>query len=467
MTTITGNARFREAVAARLVRALRPDGTIVDSALPDAGSTPNPGDYAIEVDTHEVLLQAHAFDPQKLTGPWRAETVYAVGDVIFETGPDSNSLVLECTAVTGTEESGASEPNWDSEVSAETTDADVTWETLGTIAELAPLTQYLYQPVLLTSVSPSIGSVDGGETITVTGQGFVAGSTTVEIGGASASNVVVSSDTELTCETPSGSSGDADVTVSVDGVSASLPDSFEYVEGGTWTPAELTDLLAWYHTRDSANYTLDGSGNGTHWEDLSGNDWHGDATGTESPPLVANAIDSFPAFDFQTGSHYFNLSLSDSHGEYVIFAVLDPDRTDGYREYVFTAESPLFAVAHNAGSDSVSSYDGGFQNYGAPETGVQSLLWNLVEGSGAAEAFRNGGSIGTATWSSHSISGTQVSIGNRPGQNQELNGRIGELLIVRAPLSQDDIDKIVGYAHHAWNRADLLPAGHPYKNVAP
>ncbi|HSH26744.1 MAG TPA: hypothetical protein VK972_03085, partial [Wenzhouxiangella sp.] len=173
MTTITGNARFRDSVAARLVRSFRPSGELVDEAIPAQTGAP-PGDYSITVDTHEVVLQAHAFDPEKLTGPWRASTAYTVGDIAFQTSTDENSMVLECTAVTGSAESGASEPTWDATVGNTTTDNELTWETLGTVAELSPLTQWHYQSVLLTAVDPATGSVDGGTSVSLIGSGLSA-----------------------------------------------------------------------------------------------------------------------------------------------------------------------------------------------------------------------------------------------------------------------------------------------------
>lgn len=236
MTTITGNARFREAVAARLVLAMRPDQSITDTAVPDPQSSPTPGDYSIEVDTHHVLLQAHAFDPAKLVGPWRAETVFAVGDVIFETGIDAAALVLECTAVTGTAQTGATEPNWDTTPGNTTVDNDVTWTALGTISELSPLTQFLYQPVLLSAVNPATGSVDGGTNVSLSGSGLSAFSAangdTITVGGNAGTNYNVVSATEITFDTPAsagGATGSVDVTITIGGESTTLENGFEYV----------------------------------------------------------------------------------------------------------------------------------------------------------------------------------------------------------------------------------------------
>jgi hypothetical protein len=90
------------------------------------------------------------------------------------------------------------------------------------------------------SISPASGVVSGGESVTITGTLFAAGAT-VTIGGAAATSVVVVSDTEITCETPSGTAGNVDVVVTVNGVDATLTNGFEYVDPGAapeWITAD-------------------------------------------------------------------------------------------------------------------------------------------------------------------------------------------------------------------------------------
>ena len=142
-TTISaaGNARFRESTPARLVIALDRTGVEIGRDIPDPASTPL-GDYAI-VGSGPMLLQAHAFDPEDWQGIWTAGTEYQEGNIVFSNGDtNDDSLILECTAATGSQESGATEPVWDATVGETTADNDLTWTTLGTVAELAPITNY-------------------------------------------------------------------------------------------------------------------------------------------------------------------------------------------------------------------------------------------------------------------------------------------------------------------------------------
>lgn len=62
------------------------------------------------------------------------------------------------------------------------------------------------------SVSPSVGSVAGGQAVTITGTGFT-GATVVEFGGIAATGVVVVNDALITAVTPAHESGVVDVEV--------------------------------------------------------------------------------------------------------------------------------------------------------------------------------------------------------------------------------------------------------------
>jgi hypothetical protein len=101
--------------------------------------------------------------------------------------------------------------------------------------------------VVVSSLSPVSGPIAGGTTVTIRGQGFVAGAT-VTIGGVAATGVVVSGPTSLTAVTGPHATGLADVTVTIPGpYSATLAQSFFYVpppvatDFNTVAPCRLVD----------------------------------------------------------------------------------------------------------------------------------------------------------------------------------------------------------------------------------
>lgn len=91
--------------------------------------------------------------------------------------------------------------------------------------------------VTVTGVSPEEGPNTGGTPMTLTGTDFVAGAT-VTIGGQAATSVVVVSKTQITCVSPAGTTGSADIVVTnTDGGTATGRDSFTYI-----TTPEITSI---------------------------------------------------------------------------------------------------------------------------------------------------------------------------------------------------------------------------------
>lgn len=470
MTTITGNARFREAVAARLVLAMRPNQSIADTAVPDAQSSPSPGNYSIQVDTHQVLLQAHAFDPANLIGPWRASTVFAVGDVIFQTGIDADALLLECTAVAGTEETGATEPTWDTTPGNTTTDNEVTWETLGTISELSPITQFLYQPVLISAVSPETGSVDGDTTITITGSGFAAfdanAGDSVTVGGQAATNAVANSDTEITCVTPAGTEGVVDVVVTIGSESATLSGGFEYTVSA-WTPADIA-LSAWFDAVDSGTITTDGSGNCQQLDDQSGNGRH--MTFSSNPEIATDANGQHLVF--AGGSMAGELPALGVSGSGNRSMLMGADPGAGSNRGLFTMN-----VSGGSFSRWTMRQSGSSLRLEIASAGANSSLDST--GEGIFGAILDGTTLGDHTlWRdgvSESISGSATlstadqnnKVGADAASSNNLLGKFRWLVFADRAFSTEERQKLEGYFAHRHGTAANLAADHPYKNSPP
>ena len=96
-------------------------------------------------------------------------------------------------------------------------------------------TQFAAGPPTVSAVTPSAGPEAGGGTVTVTGDGFVAG-TSVKFGVTSSPTVTVTSPTSLTAALPAGAAGSVDVTVTTPaGTSATSPnDLYAYGAPKIW-----------------------------------------------------------------------------------------------------------------------------------------------------------------------------------------------------------------------------------------
>jgi hypothetical protein len=119
----------------------------------------------------------------------------------------------------------------------------------------------------LTALSPASGPAGGGTTVTLTGSGFVTG-TTVTFGGAPASGVTIISSTSMTAMTPARPAGAVNVVVSNPNGTATLAGGFTYLAPGTtlladdfndnnadgWLISPLGNAAGWTVTNGVLNY---------------------------------------------------------------------------------------------------------------------------------------------------------------------------------------------------------------------
>lgn len=85
---------------------------------------------------------------------------------------------------------------------------------------------YIIAPIL-TVITPNIGTVEGGDTVNITGSNFQSGMT-VKIGANYCTSVNVTSSTALTAFTPSGNEGSKDVSLTYNGATSTYTDKFTY-----------------------------------------------------------------------------------------------------------------------------------------------------------------------------------------------------------------------------------------------
>ncbi|MFW6024080.1 MAG: IPT/TIG domain-containing protein [Dichotomicrobium sp.] len=436
--------------------------------MPDDQTSP-PGDYSIKVADHHTTLQAHAFDPEKRTGPWRASTVYAVGDIAFETSPDADSLVLECTAVTGSAESGASEPSWDSTVGNTTTDNEVTWETLGTIAELTPLTQIHYQSVLVTSISPDYGDKGGGKTITITGAGFESGAS-VDIGDEAATNVTVVSDTEITCDAPALASGIYDVTVIQGGQTTTLPDAWLSI----WTPAQVTSIQ-WWEAFDADSRTVE-SGEVTQIDDKSGNARdYTVPTSWDGPLLDEGVLNGRDAIKFDGTDRALEATgfpaLGGDNRMFIVVGEItnytDDDQGILWAHGDVTISGAVFVKTAEPGVRVLGGnrlYGNGvpvnlprifvFGNDGNDTTNI----FHYLDGTLQSPTSTNSHTMDTAA---SAFLGIQGLGGSRRMSGKQYGG------VAVSAITDDLRQNLEGYFAHVLGLTDNLESGHPYKDSPP
>ena len=208
------------------------------------------GDGKVDGDDLAVLLIQWGNCPANITSVSPAQGSVLGGTVITITGTGlastsavrvggvlcTNLTVLSATQVRATTPAGAA-----GQAAIEVTTPAGT--------SLAP-TPFTYVVQSVTSITPSSGPFSGGTAITITGQ-FLAGTTSVTIGGVPATNVVAVSSTTVTAVTPAGSVGAANVVVTGAKGAVTVLGGFTYlaVQAPAWAtlieatpdPAVVTD----------------------------------------------------------------------------------------------------------------------------------------------------------------------------------------------------------------------------------
>lgn len=182
--------------------------------------------------------------------------------------------------------------------------------------------------ISVTAISPPGGPVGGGQAVTITGTNFTTTSdTTVTIGGAPLTNMVVQNSTTIVGITPANSAGLKDVVVTNSIGTGTLTNGYNYsAGGGTQLPVANagSDWSGPIAHNDHAHVTLDGRGSTDSDGFIVSYQW------TEGSTVLSTA--SVDSAQFTLGEHLVTLTVTDNDG-YV--------DTDQVRVIVtLTAENP-------------------------------------------------------------------------------------------------------------------------------
>lgn len=165
-------------------------------------------------------------------------TVYGTGFVTGSTGvdfganPATGVTVLSATKLTAVAPAGAAGM------------VDVTVTTPEGTSATSAADQYVYGPPTVTAVTPNTGPPAGGNTVTISGSGFVAGARVQFGSGHRSPSVTFLSGTELQAVAPAGSAGHAHVRVSTAGGTSAVASGNLYVYAEPLTVGPTGSLLS-------------------------------------------------------------------------------------------------------------------------------------------------------------------------------------------------------------------------------
>ena len=250
--------------------------------------------------------------------------------------------------------------------------ATVTVTTNGQSGNLPNGFTYTVVPTV-TGISPNSGSTGGGTAVTITGTNFVPGAT-VTFGNNAATNVAVATSTSITCNSPAGSSGAVAVTVTANGISGSLNNSFTYAGGGGGATPTLVDHIASGMDNNPAttfSFTLPDSG----------------GAGAGNALILGVQYDSSASVS----------SVTDDHNNIWLAGPSITNTASGRSASLYYALN----VASGTQKVSVVFSNGSGPQSGAPQ-GVISQFYNIAtssafDGSSGSATSKNAGSIVTST----------------------------------------------------------------------
>ncbi len=137
---------------------------------------------------------------------------------------------------------------------------DITVTTAGGTSAASSADHFLYAAVpSITTVNPDKGPLGGGTNITITGSNFV-GSSTVTVGGTSATEVALINGSTITAKTPAGTAGAKNVVVTTAFGSATAGGFFTYVAAPTATTGAASGVTA---TGANLSGTVNAAGDST------------------------------------------------------------------------------------------------------------------------------------------------------------------------------------------------------------
>jgi len=320
----------------------------------------------------------------------------------------------------------------------------------------------------ITSITPNTDYDFGGTAVTIVGAGFT-GATSVGVGSALLTSLVVVDDNTIT-----GVTGDADEPTVAVNVNVSTPSGVitGYSMFTYWSPKSLSNLAHWLDAHLSVTITQVGFGDVSRWNDRSGNSRDVFAASGEEPKFLATAppgsvVGNTVEFDDSTGTKWLKTDTFNAADAYTVFTV--SNRVTGTNTVFYEHVSPGvptkgFEVGYGSVGDSGVSptYDtylgdgSGIsgQNVSTINTGWELLRFRGGTGSSFTPEIFQGGSL-VSSFSSDGFagadSGTSDGLGIFGGGGDV--AQHCEIIYYDRKLSDADCDLVEAYLDAKWGGA--------------
>jgi len=236
-----------------------------------------------------------------------------------------------------------------------------------------------------------------------------------------------------------------------------------------WTPAEIA-CVTWHDASDRATLTTNTSGVVSRWNDKSGSGRHLVQSNTSYQPSCTNKLNGLSVINFDGSDDFMTntaatVSFSGIQCAFVYRQESGGGAYSGPSKWGSSGVDQLnlrmantnstLQLEINSGSGSVYTGNSEPASFGVPAIGGMS--WD----GATAMVFVNGSNTSSGT----TLNGTVDVNTKRIGQSSH-KGYVAEMVYVNSTNSVIR-QKLDGYLAHKWGLTNSLPAGHPYKRVAP
>jgi len=243
----------------------------------------------------------------------------------------------------------------------------------------------------------------------------------------------------------------------------------------TWNPTFIKTAL-WLDAADASTITESG-GAVSQWDDKSGNGNHvAQADPNLRPAVTSNVLNAKPVIRFdgindrlQTAAALFATPV---FGVYSVNANRNPAGESAWAGQYIGGDSGRTQVYQNGISTRLAAlFDGGGSVAYTGTADSNFHLFGYEKNLNNAHLYYEAVSRGTTSSAATTIANTSWKIGD-PGAGSSGNFfpaalDAAEIVILSAPASTSDRQKIEGYLAHKWGLTANLPADHPYKTVEP
>jgi len=250
-----------------------------------------------------------------------------------------------------------------------------------------------------------------------------------------------------------------------------------------WNPLYLPygSLTNWYDSTDTTTLTLSTNDTVANWRDKSYRANNLSETDFADLPVYGTTnINGLSTVNFD-GSAAINLDIPETSVNkpyYILFAGFQKEfsgnaiyfdlfqSSTGHNLKLRLEAANLMKVVYNDGGGSSFARVGTVLSKFDEQTAIYTL--SATNLSATCEFnFNSGGNNTTGVFEMNVDSFGELTLGSSRGDNNGINGQIGEFIIVQGDFTTDDVRKLEGYTAWKWGLSGSLPVGHPYRTAAP